>query len=94
MCPIAYDLVFNRDLVDAGRGFLVKVGDLNSVVDILNHLREDRNLLESNARAYQEYVTRHYSMEVFSNRMDQILIGLAQEIGLWPTTPTPIMPNT
>ncbi|MFC2053447.1 glycosyltransferase [Chloroflexota bacterium] len=86
VCPVAYDIPANRDLVGDGRGFLVPIRDTQQVIQILKRLSQDRIALKQNARAYQAYIIDNYNMATFARRMDDILIktfqhkrGLKQE---------------
>ena len=82
LCPIAYDMTFNADLISNKRGFLVQKGDINAVTKILSILEKKRDLLERHARAYQEHITNQYDIGVFAARMDKALIDLACEKGI------------
>jgi glycosyltransferase involved in cell wall biosynthesis len=79
-CPIAYDIPSNRDLVDTGRGFLVHMGATHEVLNLLKNLNNNRKLLENNAVAYQNYVLRHFNINAYSHRMDQIIQNLTLEV--------------
>lgn len=79
VCPIAYNMVFNADLIDDNRGFLVDKNDINAVTKILRTLEKNRDLLELNARAYQEHIIDQYDISVFTTRMDKTLVDLARE---------------
>jgi glycosyltransferase involved in cell wall biosynthesis len=81
LCPIAYDIAANRDLVSANRGFLVATGDCEAVIDLLRYLEQHRDLIESNARAYQRYVVEYYSAATFAQRMNGILDELLTKTG-------------
>ncbi|HEC35630.1 MAG TPA: glycosyltransferase [Anaerolineae bacterium] len=83
VCPIAYDIPANRDLVVDGGGFLLNSGSVKQVISILEDLAGDRKLLERNAIAYQDHIVEHYDIQTFSQRMDNILLELAGEIGIW-----------
>jgi glycosyltransferase involved in cell wall biosynthesis len=82
VCPIGYDISANRDLIAEGRGFLAPVGDIDAMVSILRALAKDRELLRANAINYQEHILQNYSMEVFSQRLDEIFKELALELGI------------
>ncbi|MGI9952919.1 glycosyltransferase [Moorellaceae bacterium AZ2] len=73
LCPIAYDINANLDLIAEGRGFLLRSGDIERIVEVLLQLRDRRDLLEQNARAYQAYVTSTFSLDAYRVRMDKIL---------------------
>lgn len=76
LCPIAYDISANKDLIDEGRGFLVDIRDTEIVIAILKRLFIDRALLEQNACLYQDYIVSNYNISTYSKRMDNILIQL------------------
>lgn len=81
LCPIAYDIPANRELLAEGRGFMVPKGDTLRVEELLRRLAADRGLLEANALAYQRHILRAYNVYAFAERMDAIWMGLACEIG-------------
>jgi glycosyltransferase involved in cell wall biosynthesis len=80
VCPIAYDIPANRDLIVNANGFLVRKGDIREVISILKTLINNRNLLEMKAVAYQQYVVQHFNLDIFARRMDRILEDVAREI--------------
>lgn len=80
MCPVAYDINANKDLISDGCGFKVAPGDTNKVVDILSMLHENRNMLEENALAYQEHVVANFSLAGFCERMDQVMAQVEKEL--------------
>jgi glycosyltransferase involved in cell wall biosynthesis len=82
VCPVAYDIVANRDLIAEGRGFLVKIGATGRVVDILRQLQADRCLLEEYAFQYQEHILEHYALGTYVRRMDGIVQKVARENGI------------
>ncbi|HEX2975635.1 MAG TPA: glycosyltransferase [Bacteroidales bacterium] len=73
LCPVAYDISSNRDLVVEGRGFLLPVGDTSSVILTLRRLFADRRLLSTCAHSYQSFITENYSMDKYAERMDSLL---------------------
>ncbi len=77
LCPVAYDLNANRDLIRQGGGFLVPIGDRAAIQRVLSRLMVDRDLLRRNAERFQAHVARGYSMEEFTRRLDGILRGIA-----------------
>lgn len=81
MCPIAYDIAANRDLIADGRGFLVKTGDVDMIILILRRLMQDRDLLKRNAVAYQQWVIANFNIETYLRRMDAVFSAIASEIG-------------
>lgn len=78
-CPIAYDIAANLDLVSDGKGFLVPFGRSTDVKAILQKLDADRTLLEKQARAYQDHILTHFTMDVFTERMDNLVLRLANQ---------------
>jgi glycosyltransferase involved in cell wall biosynthesis len=71
MCPLAYDLVSNRDLIGPERGFIVSKGHKEEVIQLLR-------LLEKNALAYQRFVEENYTIEIYTRRMDETIAGMAE----------------
>lgn len=82
MCPVAYDLPINHDLVAKEQGFLVKKGDTEAVASLINALERDRGSLEANAIAYGNYISNCFNMDVFTKRMDDLLLDIATENGI------------
>ncbi|HUF38766.1 MAG TPA: glycosyltransferase, partial [Anaerolineales bacterium] len=72
LCPIAYNIPSNRDLIEEGRGFLVETGNLQQVVTTLASLAADRELVERNAAAYQFFILRQYGSSQFTERLDHL----------------------
>jgi glycosyltransferase involved in cell wall biosynthesis len=81
LCPVAYDIPANKDLIAENRGFLLPVGDTSSVISILERLFPDRKLLSSNAHSYQRFITDNYNMDRYAERMDGLLRDLRCEAG-------------
>ena len=74
LCPIAYDINANRDLIpNEDAGFLVEKGSIDQVVSILERLLRDRELLHTKAREYQRRMLKHYSMDTYRFRMDECM---------------------
>jgi glycosyltransferase involved in cell wall biosynthesis/ribosomal protein S18 acetylase RimI-like enzyme len=73
LCPVAYDIPANRDLVEKGRGFLVPVGQVEEAVAVLEAMAANRDLLAGHARAYQEFIVENYGMEKYAQAMDRLL---------------------
>ena len=80
LCPIAYDIPANHDLIGPGRGFIVPTGAIDEVTRILMELYRDRKRLESEAFEYQLFIQGHYIGDVFIKRMDDILFMLRQKL--------------
>ncbi len=76
LCPVAYDIPANRDLIADCRGFLLPVRDTSNVILTLERLLADRRLLLSHAYSYQSFITENYSMDKYAERMDSILRDL------------------
>lgn len=74
LCPVAYDIPANRDLIAPGRGYLVRTGDREGVVAILRELEANRALLHAQALAYQQFIADAYSMPRFMQRMNRIML--------------------
>jgi glycosyltransferase involved in cell wall biosynthesis len=79
-CPLAYDIPANRDLVAHGGGRLVSLGDLDSICHILMQWEQNRQELRKNALTYQTHIVNNYNMDVYTKRMDDLLIKLSQEM--------------
>jgi len=76
LCPIAYDIPANRELLTNRRGFLVPSKDIKQVIQILAELSQNRRCLEQNAFAFQSFITKNYNMTNYTDRMDCILAKL------------------
>lgn len=77
LCPVAYDIAGNRDLVVDGAGPLLPPGDQRELIRALRALAEDRAELQRRASAYQAHVSRRFDMATYGARMDAILDRLA-----------------
>jgi glycosyltransferase involved in cell wall biosynthesis len=73
LCPIAYDIPSNRDLITTDRGFLLPVGDTEKVVQTIRHMKQEYTRLEQVACNYQSFVVESYNMTTFARRQDTIL---------------------
>jgi glycosyltransferase involved in cell wall biosynthesis/ribosomal protein S18 acetylase RimI-like enzyme len=76
LCPVAYDIAANQDLVRPGGGVLVATGDLEGLVAAVAGLAADRHRIAANARAFQRHVVAEFGMEAFVRRMDGIVASL------------------
>jgi glycosyltransferase involved in cell wall biosynthesis len=76
LCPVACDIVSNRDLLAPGRGFVVPAGDPDAAAALLERLEGDRGTLRSNAEAYRAFVREAYTQEAYTRRMDALLGSL------------------
>lgn len=76
LCPVAYDIASNRDLIRPGGGVLVRSGDHDGLVVALEQLAADKRLIRSNATAYQQHVVMQYGMDAFVRRMDAVVNSL------------------
>ena len=81
LCPVACDIVSNRDLVAPGRGFIVPSGDPEAAAELLRRLDADRALLRANARAYQAFIRGAYTEEAYTRRMDDLLRSIFSRPG-------------
>lgn len=79
LCPVACDIVSNRDLVARGRGFIVPSGEPDAAEALLRRLDADRVLLRANAREYQTFIQGTYTEEAYTRRMDDLLRSLFSE---------------
>jgi glycosyltransferase involved in cell wall biosynthesis len=70
ICPVAYNIPANRDLIANGRGFLVEKGNLQQVIRILLSMAADRDSAAANAAAYQEFIAKNYGRVEFTKRLD------------------------
>jgi glycosyltransferase involved in cell wall biosynthesis len=74
LCPVASDIPAHRDLIDVGRGFLLKTGcEAESLAGHLDRLNKDRTELKHNAQSYQLYIASNYSIDAYACRMDKYL---------------------
>lgn len=73
LCPVAYDIDANKDLISHGRGFLVSKHAIHEIIRILEYLQQNREVIYSNAINYQEYILDTYSMEKYISKMDSII---------------------
>ncbi|MGH8545143.1 MAG: glycosyltransferase [Gammaproteobacteria bacterium] len=78
LCPVAYDIPANRDLVLNGNGFLLPLGDTDGACRTIARLVRDRELLTTTAKAYHEHVVQEFTMEPFAKRLDAILSEVIQ----------------
>lgn len=76
LCPVACDIVSNRDLLAPGRGFVVPAGDPEAAAALLQRLEADRGTLRSNAESYRAFVREAYTQEAYTRRMDALLESL------------------
>jgi glycosyltransferase involved in cell wall biosynthesis len=76
LCPVAYDIPANRDLLAKDRGFLLSVGDTPNVISTLTRLSADRELLSAHAHRYQSFITENYNIDMYTERMDALLQDL------------------
>ena len=64
-----------------GSGFLVRSGQLDTVINLLQQLERDRALLQANAVAYQTHILNHYTMGAYTQRLDDILLEIVSDEG-------------
>lgn len=76
LCPVACDIVSNRDLLADGRGFMLPAGRADAAAGLLERLQGDRGLLRANAEAYRAFVRETYTQEAYNRRMDALLGAL------------------
>lgn len=76
LCPVACDIVSNRDLLADGRGFMLPAGDVDAAAGLLQRLEADRGVLRANAEAYRDFVRGAYTQEAYNRRMDALLGSL------------------
>jgi glycosyltransferase involved in cell wall biosynthesis len=76
LCPVACDIVSNRDLLAEGRGFMLPAADADAAARLLERLEGDRGVLRANAEAYRAFVREAYTQEAYNRRMDALLGSL------------------
>lgn len=76
LCPVAYDIPANQDLVRPEGGVLVPTGDVEKLVAAMDALAADRQRIAANATAFQRHVVAEFGMEAFVRRMDGIVASL------------------
>ncbi|HEU4885888.1 MAG TPA: glycosyltransferase [Longimicrobium sp.] len=81
LCPVACDIVSNRDLLAEGRGFVVPARDPEAAAALLRRLDGDRGLLRANALAYQTFIRGAYTEEAYTRRMDDLLRSVLPAAG-------------
>jgi glycosyltransferase involved in cell wall biosynthesis len=72
LCPLAYDIPANRDLVADGRGYLVETNNVEAVVSRLEQLGADRQTLIHLATNYQKFILENYSTTNYTQLLDSI----------------------
>jgi glycosyltransferase involved in cell wall biosynthesis len=77
LCPVAYDIPGNRDLLVEGTGVRVPAFDQQELVAAVRRLCDDREELRQRADAYQRHVTTSFDMRTYRDRMDLLLDGLS-----------------
>lgn len=80
LCPVAYNIPSNRDLVVEGGGFLVEPGDRQQIILILSSLADDRALVASHAACYQEHVLQHYGRQQYAERLDDLFRAMLSKL--------------
>jgi glycosyltransferase involved in cell wall biosynthesis len=74
MTPVASSISAHRDLIAPGRGVLLPArNEIESLVVQLTRLNSNRDELERSARAYQQHILTHYTMDHYTARMDDLL---------------------
>ena len=79
LCPIAYEIPSNLDLVPPMGGYLTAPGDTGTVIELLCQLNRDRQLLYRNAVTFQAHIVSGYNMDAFTAKMDTLLLSLVME---------------
>lgn len=77
LCPVAYAIDANRDLVVAGGGILVPVGERRALSRAVEELNADRGRLASEASAFRTRVQADYDLEGFVDRYDRAIYSAA-----------------
>lgn len=78
-CPICYDIAANRELIETGRGFIIPRGNIDMAVATIKYLERNREMLERNATAFQQYIIENFNIEAYSSRMDAIMTKITQQ---------------
>lgn len=73
LCPIAYEIPANIDLLPVGGGFLFPVGEVAGVVQLLRQLIEERELVDIHGRRFHDHVVREFSYQAYADRVDAVL---------------------
>ncbi|HUP85931.1 MAG TPA: glycosyltransferase [Acidimicrobiales bacterium] len=73
LCPVAYDIPANRDLVATGQGFLLPVGAVDEATGVITRLASERETVRRAASAYHDHICEEFSMERFAERLDHVL---------------------
>ena len=76
LCPVAYDIPANRDLLDAEAGLLVPKGEWRRCAEVVAALEADRPRLRREAAAFQLRVRERFSLSSYAARMDGVLAEL------------------
>lgn len=73
LCPIAYDIPANRDLISEGRGFLVPLKNIDRIIELIKDLYLDRDRLMHTSENYQKWILENFNLDNFVHRLDCIL---------------------
>lgn len=73
LCPIAYDIPANRDLITKGQGFILPIGDVKNVISTLNRLSGDRKALLENAQLFKNFIVKNYNIKTYTERLDNLM---------------------
>lgn len=73
LCPIAYNIVSNKDLIKEGHGFLLEENDVEGAIQVINELYSDRVKLARLAHNYQTYIQNTYSIQAYCDRLDTFI---------------------
>lgn len=76
LCPVAYDIPGNRDLVPSRDDYLVPPFDREKLASAVVALEADRDELARLATAYQAWVTDGFRVESYVEAMDDLLASV------------------
>ncbi len=80
MCPIAYDIPGNRDVVRPGCGFLLPLASTSSATETIRALITSPHQVTQFGRGFRHFIQTGYSDAAYARRMD----GLVRDLLLEP----------
>lgn len=76
LCPVAYDINANKDIVGTDSGILVPTHDWEKAVMAIKELIHDREKLAFYAMNFQNYILANYSIQDYIDRYNNVLENL------------------
>jgi glycosyltransferase involved in cell wall biosynthesis len=76
LCPVAYDIPANRDIIPVPDKYLVPCFNLDALTAKLKSLVDNRPVAAQSAEMFQQHVKENFAMEAFVHRMDKLLVDL------------------